>query len=133
MKLRNKETGKHGDYQVVSAGYLIVVRDLASNETWQYDCLEGFNDKWEDYKLAKPPIKDKKKRKLIRDWAEINGIKVVLVCETFNAWGVKNIAKGEPGDKEYMLADILFRGEKPEKLEFGKEYTIPELCGEEEE
>lgn len=58
MKLRNKETGKHGDYQVVSAGYLIVVRDLASNETWQYDCLEGFNDKWEDYKPTEPLIKD---------------------------------------------------------------------------
>lgn len=131
--LRDKKTGK--------LGYLLTTKDLNEyiiidgeyKALARYGSLAKLNKDWEDYKLAKPPIKDKKKRKLIRDWAEINGIKVVSVCETFNAWGVKNIAKGEPGDKEYMLADILFRGEKPEKLEFGKEYTIPELCGKEEQ
>lgn len=84
-------------------------------------------------KQPKTYIEDYKKRKLVRDWAEINDIKTVLVCQTFNAWGLKNKPDGEPGDKEYMLADILFKGEKPEELEFGKEYTIPELCEEGEE
>ena len=76
--------------------------------------------------------KDAEIRKLVREWAEINNIKTVLVCQTFNAWGFKNKEIGKPGDKEYMLADILFRGEKPEELEFNKEYAVTELCGEEE-
>ena len=132
MKLRNKKTG-----ETINGGFVVCeYKDGARfsvKDNPCFDSLAELNEKWEDYKPTEPPIKDKKKRKLIRDWAEINGIKVVSVCETFNAWGVKNIAKGEPGDKEYMLADILFRGEKPEKLEFGKEYTIPELCGKEVE
>lgn len=128
MRLRNKKTG-----EIVSLSLYGISLNIRSVEQPTYHSIEQLCEDWEDYKPTEPPIKDKKKRKLIRDWAEINGIKVVSVCETFNAWGVKNIAKGEPGDKEYMLADILFRGEKPEKLEFGKEYTIPELCGEEEE
>ncbi len=77
---------------------------------------------------TKPYIEDWKKRKLVREWAEINGIETVLVCQTFNAWGFKNKENGKAGDKEYMLADILFKGEKPEELEFGKEYAISELC-----
>lgn len=83
------------------------------------------------FKLEQPKpvyIEDWKKRKLVRDWAEINGIKTVLVCESFHSWGFKNKNDSEPGDKEYIGADLLFRGEKPEKLEFGKGYTIPELC-----
>lgn len=87
-------------------------------------------------KLAMPKeplIKDEKIRKAVRAWAEMNGIETVLVCQTFNAWGFKNKESGKAGDKEYMLADILFRGEKPEELEFCKEYAIPELCGEEQE
>lgn len=97
----------------------------------EYESLDAVAKDWEDYKPAEPYIKDKKVRKLVRDWAEINGIETVLVCQTFNAWGFKNKESGKAGDKEYMLADILFKGEKPEELEFGKEYTITELCGEE--
>lgn len=87
------------------------------------------------FRLKQPKlyIEDYKKRKLVQDWAEINGIKTVLVCESFNSWGFKNKNNSEPGDKEYMGADLLFKGEKPEELEFGKEYTIDELCEKEEE
>ena len=87
------------------------------------------------FKLEQPNpvyIEDWKKRKLVRDWAEINDIKTVLVCETFNAWGFKNKPDGKPGDKEYMTADLLFRGNKPKELEFNKEYTITELIEDEE-
>lgn len=83
------------------------------------------------FKLEQPNplyIEDYKKRKLLREWAEINGIKKVLVCESFNSWGFKNKNDCESSDKEYMGADLLFRGEKPEELEFGKEYSITELC-----
>lgn len=72
-------------------------------------------------------IKDEKIRKLVKEWSEINNIKSVFVCESFNSWGFKNKNNSEPRDKEYMRADILFRGEKPEELEFNKEYTITEL------
>ena len=76
---------------------------------------------------TKPYIKNEKIRKLVREWSEINNIKTVLVCQTFNAWGFKCNEGSKHGDKEYMTADILFRGEKPEELEFNKEYTITEL------
>ena len=82
------------------------------------------------FRLEQPKvyIEDWKKRKLVRDWAEINDIKKVLVCESFHSWGFKNKNDCKPSDKEYMGADLLFRGEKPEELEFGKEYSITELC-----
>ena len=131
MKLRNKKTGEIKEWECVAAiiyGEMNEVYDSA-----EYDSLAKLYEEWEDYKPPEPYIKDKKVRKFVRDWAEINGIETVLVCQTFNAWGFKNKESGKAGDKEYMLADILFKGEKPEELEFGKEYTITELCGEEQE
>lgn len=129
MKLRNKKTGE------MAVGYVMV--GIQNNEKYPnpieyhtYDSIAELNDEWEDYRQTELYIKDEKKRKLLREWAEINDIKTVLVCKSFNSWGFKNINNSEPGDKEYMGADLLFRGKKPEKLEFGKEYTIPELCGE---
>lgn len=126
MKLRNKKTGEIADFKIHKLDGL----SDDGNPIYR-PFIDSIKD-WEDAP-KEPLIKDEKIRKAVRAWAEISGIKVVLVCETFNAWGVKNKANGNPEDEEYMLADILFRGEKPEELEFGKEYTIPELCGEEEE
>lgn len=125
MKLRNKETGEHGDYQVVSAGYLIVVRDLASNETWQYDCLAGFNDKWEDYKPIEPLIKDERIRKAVKAWAEANDIKD----------GITYLDYGEFRSYLNTTIDfaILVDEHRFDLLKKGEDYTIAELCGEEEE
>lgn len=133
LRLRNKKTGENGDLLgiKVSAGIIWVNIEFHGREpkAYCYNSLAELNEEWEDYKSTEPRIKDEKVRKFVREWAEINGIETVLVCETFNAWGFKNKTDGKAGDKEYMLADILFKGEKPEELEFGKEYTITELCG----
>lgn len=139
MKLRNKKTGEtrvfYYLHPTIPNGSVLLglLDDDWESQTYTYGSLADFNEEWEDYKPAEPYIKDKKVRKFVREWAEINGIETVLVCETFNAWGFKNKTDGKAGDKEYMLADILFKGEKPEELEFGKEYSITELCGEEQE
>lgn len=130
MRLRDKKTGeiREGRVEVIFQN-----NDKFPNplERHVVESFAELNADWEEIK--EPIIKDEKVRKLVREWAEINGIETVLVCQTFNAWGFKNKESGKAGDKEYMLADILFKGEKPEELEFGKEYAIPELCGEEEE
>ena len=141
MKLRNKKTGEIVDLSVgyirdVHNGEFIQIKPVACLEdkgSYLYDTFAKFSEDWEDYKPAEPHIKDKKVRRFVRDWAEINGIKKVLVCESFHSWGFKNKNDCKPSDKEYMGADLLFRGEKPEELEFGKEYSITELCGEEKE
>ena len=136
MLLRNKKTGEIGSLLglKVSAGIIWVNIEFLGREpkAYCYNSLAELNDEWEDYEPVEPIIEDEKARNVFREWAEINDIKTVLVCESFNSWGFKNKNNSDPGDKEYMGADLLFRGKKPEKLEFGKEYTIPELCGEEE-
>lgn len=127
MKLRNKKDGEikdFGNLQVYAETENTDERQLLGN----FDSFKQILEYYEDYIPTEPLIKDKKIRKLVRDWAEINDIKTVVVCESFNSWGFKNRNNGVPGDKEYMGADILFRGEKPEELEFGKKYAVSELC-----
>lgn len=127
MKLRNKKTGEIKDF-----GNLQVYAEAENTDETQllgnFDSFKQILEYYEDYIPTEPLIKDKRIRKLVRDWAEINDIKTVVVCESFNSWGFKNRNNGVPGDKEYIGADILFRGEKPEELEFGKKYAVSELC-----
>lgn len=127
MKLRNKKTGEikdFGNLQVYAEKENTDERQLLGN----FDSFKQILEYYEDYIPTEPLIKDKRIRKLVRDWAEINDIKTVVVCESFNSWGFKNRNNGVPGDKEYIGADILFRGEKPEELEFGKKYDVRKLC-----
>lgn len=127
MKLRNKKTGQHGEYQVVSAGYLIRVRNLDTNESYQYDCIAGFNDNWEDYEPVEPLIKDEKIRKAVRAWAEANGLDYANIYESSHAWYLRSFNNIEQG------IDIYFWGYGlPKELEDCKSYTITELCGDEE-
>jgi hypothetical protein len=122
MKLRNKKTGEHGEYKVVSAGYLIRVRNCDTNESYQYDCISGFNDNWEDYKPAEPLIKDEKIRKAVRVWAEVNKLEPDFeVRYSENTFSLIS-----------WQACIEFNT-KIDGLEHDKKYTIAELCGEEEE
>ena len=122
MKLRNKKTGEHGEYKVISAGYLIRVRNCNTNESYQYDSIAGFNDNWEDYSPIEPLIKDEKIRKAVRAWAEVNELKPDYEVEydadmfSLNSW----------------QAGINFNCQI-DGLEHNKTYTIAELCGEEEE
>lgn len=140
MKLRNKKTGEILDLSVgfiqdTRNGEFIQIKPeaISYKEGYLYGSLAELNEDWEDYTPPEPLIKDDKIRKLVREWAEMNGIEKVLVCESFHSWGFTNKNDCKPSDKEYMGADILFKGEKPVELDFGKEHTIPELCGEEKE
>lgn len=128
MKLRNKKTGVHGEYKVISAGYLIRVKDCNSDEAWQYDCLAGFNEDWEDYKSTEPLIKDEKIRKAVRAWAEANGLNYANCYESAHAWYLRAFNSREQG------IDVEFWGyQLPKELKDCETYTITELCGEEEE
>ena len=123
MKLRNKKTG---------AVYKIEDIDIGNNSDgiWigmtKYDSLAELNSEWEDYKPAEPLIKDEKIRKAVRVWAEANNIRAVYYSPDEQGFYVKNY------DDE-ILASIYF-GDKPmEKYDYDWNYTITELCGEEEE
>ena len=128
MKLRNKKTGEHGDYKVISAGYLIRVHDSSSDESWQYDCLADFNDKWEDYKPSEPIIKDEKIRKAVRAWAEADEVTKVRVY----AIGGGEYSELYAQDKGVTDGRIRMSIKTQYSIDWGDEYTIEELCGEEE-
>lgn len=126
MKFRNKKTDEiknFGNLQIYAETENTNESQLLGN----FDSFKQILEYYEDYIPTEPLIKDKRIRKLVIDWAEINGINNVLICESFHSWGFKNKNNSDIGDKEYMGADILFRGEKPEELEFNKEYAITEL------
>ena len=123
MKLRNKKTGEIRDGRVE---VIFQDNDKFPNplERHRVDSLAELNEEWEDYKPAEPLIKDKKIRKAVRAWAEVNGIHN---CDHL---------RYDKGCQS--LTDIYTRNEisfnyKFETLDDGIEYTIAELCGEEEE
>jgi hypothetical protein len=122
MKLRNKKTGEHGNYKVISAGNIIRVRDLETDESWQYDCLADFNEEWEDYTPAEPLIKDEKIRKAVRAWAEANKIDPQDIIR-FNA--IEHRLSWISTAIEFNEFEALSDLEK-------EDYTIAELCGSEE-
>lgn len=129
MKLRNKKTGQHGECKVVSAGCLIRVRNCDTNESYQYDCIAGFNDNWEDYTPTEPLIKDEKIRKAIRTWAEVlhidqDNIKVSIGSHRTSIIGWQpGLIDGYSIDFPNILNE----------LHGGMQTTIAELCGEEKE
>ena len=128
MKLRNKKTGEHGDYKVIFAGNLIRVKDCMSDESWQYDCLADFNEKWEDYKPAEPLIKDEKIRKAVRAWAEANEI-TNIYCYQYKRtceFDCENLDLDCYSTIRFIGDDII------DKRHSNDTYTIVELCGEEE-
>lgn len=113
MKLRNKKTGGLANCEPIE-----VKTDAGFHD---YYSLAELNEYWEDYKPSDPLIKDEKIRKAVRAWAEANGIggcicKEEIHCITFET---------ERG----MF--ISFEDDDPIPPEGN--YTIDELCGEEEE
>lgn len=126
MKLRNKKTGVHGEYKVISAGYLIRVKDCNSDEAWQYDCLAGFNEEWEDYTPADPEIADETTRETIREWYNKNRIVGKLCSYGGESWlGLRG------DDKSGFSWKIELRVDYFSKLINDKLYSLSELCGEE--
>lgn len=75
---------------------------------------------------AEPLIKNEKIRKAVRAWAEANSIREALYAERVD--GSLCILT----DMGYDDYNIQFFGKIP-TIKDGEEYTIAELCGEEEE
>ena len=123
--LKNKKTGIIGELNITNR---IVVYEpdmpLCGNSILgEYDTLNELNEEWEDYNLAEPLIKDEKIRNAVRAWAEACEISSALVYHSF----FDTFLTLKSGIKI-----ISFQVETPKELEFGKTYTISELCGEDE-
>lgn len=120
MKLRNKVTGEIKKAEAREDG--IYLWDDQTEHWWIYE-LDMLARGWEYYVEPKEPlIKDEKIRKAVRAWAEVNefeprySVKYCPSTYTLTSW----------------QASIEFNCSIKD-LEDDKEYTIAELCGEEEE
>lgn len=129
MKLRNKKTGEIlygilGSYPVsgdVTVEYMDENTESGYSVYARYKTLAELNEEWEDYNPKEPLIKDEKIRKAVRAWAEANGIdgcvcKEEIHCITFET---------ERG--------MFISFEDADPIPPEGNYTIAELCGEEEE
>ena len=133
MKLRNKKTGKiytlsDDLYIEYTQGGKIELRAIipGGNMSYYYDSLDKLYYEWEDYKPTEPLIKDEKIRKAVRAWSEAEGIEeVAVMCHL--VWGEKmtEIVRISNAKQE-----ITFKGDL--EIKTGN-YTIAELCGEEQE
>lgn len=115
MKFRNKKTGGLANCEPIE-----VKTDAGFHD---YYSLAELNDEWEDYEPKEPLIKDEKIRKAVRAWSEANEIETV---EYDDYWVLFR-----RDDKTISFKDedscLGFYG-----LENSRDYTIDELCGEEE-
>lgn len=122
MKLKNKKTGKITEIEEVN---LVVMDDKCDcyESFAEYHSLAELNADWEDYEPKEPLIKDEKIRKAVRAWSEANEIETV---EYDDYWVLFR-----RDDKTISFKDedscLGFYG-----LENSRDYTIDELCGEEE-
>ena len=108
------------------------------------DIHEFINEK---YRPAEPLIKEEKIRKAVRAWLAIQGQPIVAVAITCNEdtdgffnyclYGYidkARIANGRAVVNNNLTAiDFEFRSSEKIKFERSRDYTISELCGEEEE
>lgn len=123
MKLREKKTGKVRtfDFVVISDDYRKdgeLTKFSSPFHILVCRSIEQLNEEWEDYKPKEPLIKDEKIRKAVRAWAEANDIERVW-HEYSSSWLRGNGLKIEMENEVVDLEQ--------------KNYTIDELCGEEEE
>lgn len=124
-KFINKKTG---------AEARVIAMYLDSDGVMQvdgYDVVEDLMDDYaayEDYKPVEPLIKDEKIRKAVRAWAEVNEVvKAFVVVNEHMNWTIY----GDDIDRNRFRIEFFNRvvSENDET----KDYTIAELCGEEEE
>ena len=139
MKLRNKNTGEVFDVLIREKGgagsYSLIVCDIKSYEQSkntldgthfvldEYETLAELNEEWEDYKPSEPLIKDEKIRKAVRAWSEANEIETV---EYDDYWILFRRDDKTISFKDEDSCLGLY------ELENSRDYTIDELCGEEE-
>ena len=140
MKLRNKKTGEIESVSIDTFGVnekdrRIGISVLDFNSPSDYRCIASYsslaelNKEWEDYKPAEPLIKDEKIRKAVRAWAEAE-----------NCTSEMNLYYTLNRREKYITFHNPQTGSELQLCEFDspvfqemREYTIAELCGEEEE
>lgn len=120
MRLRNKKTGQEGNFIINKDHFECVDLDCVP----LYFSLSELLDEWEDYTPKEPLIKDEKIRKAVRAWAEANEIETVEYDEYWVSFRRDDKTIGFKD--EYSRLGFY-------KLENSRDYTIDELCGEEEE
>lgn len=103
--------------------------------------------KYDYYKHKEPLIKDKKIRKAVRAWLVIQGQpieKVAITCQkdsdgffNYRLYGYiekARISDGKPvANSNLVSINFDFRSLEKIKFDQHRDYTIAELCGEEEE
>ena len=131
MKLRNKKTRKVQtcDFAIVSPDYR---RDgeisKLNAHTFIFRSIEQLNEDYEDYAPKEPLIKDEKIRKAVRAWAEAeNCTREMNLYYTLNRQEKYITFHNPQTGSELQLCDF----DSPVFQEI-REYTIAELCGEEE-
>lgn len=130
MKLRNKKTGRILEAEKILFGNGRIGDALEWN-TYQpaVSSLAELNEEWEDYKPAEPLIKDEKIRKAVRAWTEAeNCTSEMNLYYTLNRQEKYITFHNPQTGSELQLCDF----DLPVFQEI-REYTIAELCGEEEE
>lgn len=106
-------------------GFIRVYTDAG----WEdFGTLAELNEYWEDYGPKESLIKDEKIRKAVRAWAEANRTKYVWVSTALK--GIHLMQDFEHLQLTEYKQSITFECEADFK---SGNYTIAELCGEEEE
>ena len=118
MKLRSKKTGEVG---VINEIIHITKENDICCGLGSYNSLAELNAEWEDYNPKEPLIKDELIRRAIRTWARVNDIPEVKFDADWNSFRYGDVVIG-----------FCFDFTDFDDLGDGKEYTIAELCGEEE-
>lgn len=153
MKLRNKKTGviERVTMKASYSGGELQIRHYpdedfeADSQFEEYHSLAELNEEWEDYKPAEPLIKDEKICKAVRAWWNIqeNPFKCASVlCKSYA--GISG-NKDHDGYYNYCIygyvhscnvnktaTDFEFRTKTFFEYDRDKDYTLAELCGEEE-
>lgn len=121
MKLRNKKTGEIKEYTHTMTSYHVPIDG-------GYEIFTPWKpEEWEELEDVKEPlIKDEKIRKAVRAWAEVNGVKQVIVEKDFSTYTFY------PADTDRVSISV-WTEPSLSNLSKDKTYTIAELCGEEEE
>jgi hypothetical protein len=147
MKLRNKKTGEVVDLSIF--GISLSIRK--TEQPRAYYSLADLNEDWEDAENidvpSMPLIKDKKIRKAIRTWLSIQKQPITaisILCSKdhdgffcYHLYGYIDKARIVDGravvNNNLTAIDFEFRSNESIEYEPHRNYTIAELCGEEEE
>lgn len=127
MKLRNKKTGEVKEFNEIFLTKTVNETNTTASEYVErsYRKIAELDEEWEDYKPKEPLIKDEKIRKAVRAWAEACGAKQIKYSIAPNQYYDADMGTGF--SIKFMTKPIEVY------LEEDKNYTITELCGEEEE